>query len=759
MALPASRPACGSLASLPGPPWTAKWIAAPDADDVRVVNALRSPYPALILLACLTAVISCAGCGNDPYPPEDEGRRILYSHLLRSYDLDPVKAQSIPGLGYLGAIVEPLFEYHYLKRPLELQPLLARSVPDSEPITGPGLAPGDPPRELYRLRFEIWPEVMWHHSPCFDAPDYRTHATREVTAKDFEFTFLRIADPLNNCPAYDSFERIDGVRDWSDRITRLRKEDPAAEKLPISALYERMGPIRGVRVTGRYTFELILTERFPILRYWLAFCFGVPTAPEVIDYYNGENGHRDITDWPIGTGPYYMTDHLKHEYIAFSRFEDWPGRARREARAPGTTYPEEGASGDAEAGLLDPAYVGRELPFIDRFEYRRDIEDVSRFGKFVQGYYDSQEIFEETFSQAVTSGQLTPALRERGISLNKQTMLRIWYFAFNMNDDVVGAPARFKDEQRERDHDLWIERNRKLRQAMNLAYHAEQYIEIFMNGRAIKAESPIPPGVFGYDPDYRNPYRRYDPELKRARRLMAEAGYPDGIDPATGKPLKITLSLSQTNARAMEEFKMFARMFGRLGIDLKCDAVTYNAFVEKMEQGSFQFLSWGWYADYPDPQTFLLLLYGPESSEEGGGNNHARFKNARYDFLYEKMIGMTNDESAAWTETKADGSTREVTMTRYEIIREMIDIFAEECPWVIDLHPMAYVLYHEWYHNVKPTTIIYTTHKFRDIDADLRQERREKWNRPVIWPAWVFAIVLVILIAPAVRTYIRRTRR
>jgi hypothetical protein len=123
------------------------------------------------------------------------------------------------------------------------------------------------------------------------------------------------------------------------------------------------------------------------------------------------------------------------------------------------------------------------------------------------------------------------------------------------------------------------------------------------------------------------------------------------------------------------------------------------------------------------------------------------------------MIGLNDDESTTWTETAADGTARAVTKTRYAIIREMIGIFERECPWIINLHPQNYSLYHAWYHNLKPSTFVYTWAKYRDIDTGLRRRGREAWNETTAWPAYVFAISGVLLIAPAVRTYVRRTRR
>ena len=462
-------------------------------------------------LTAALAIAAGAGCGNNPYPDADAGTKTYYGYLLQSYILDPVRTQNPTALGYLGAVCETLFEYDYLKRPLVLRPLLARSVPTLEPVAHPegGASPGDAAHEKYLLRLEIWDGVLFHRDVCFDEPAHASPKTRELTAEDFEFTLMRIADPLNNCPAYDAFARIEGLQDWSARIAAVRKawaeRSPPRDPTPsIRALYRQAGPIAGVRVTGRYALTLQLREKYPILLYWLASTLSAPTPPEAVEYYDGRDGRRHLREWPIGTGPYRMAAHDLDEFLALEKNPDWRGITQPQRRLPGTTYPTEGEAGDAAAGLLRPEYAGRPLPFIDRFEYRRDVEPVSRFAKFLQGYYDAEEVYEETFNQALAGGILTPALAARGIDLNIQTEMRIWYFAFNMDDDIVGAPAMFRDPAREKDRDLWIDRNRKLRQAMSLAFDTRREIEIFRNGRATKAESPLPPGVFGYDPAYRS---------------------------------------------------------------------------------------------------------------------------------------------------------------------------------------------------------------------------------------------------------------
>lgn len=707
-----------------------------------------------IIRKSVLVLLFSLGCGNSPYPPADEGKKILYSYLLRSYPMDPVNAQSIPSLGYLGVICEPLLEFHYLKRPVVMEPLLCRKVPEFEEITETDEQ--GRPRKLYRLRFELWDQVLFHRDVCMDVPAHAQAVTREMVADDWVFTFQRIADPQNNCPAVDVFERVDGLAAWARRLEAARRQ--GSEDCSIRELYAQAGEIPGVQVTGRYSFDLLLTERYPILIYWLACAVSAVVPWEAVDYYDGEQGRPQFRDWPVGTGPYRMAEHRKDELMVFSKNLDWRGVTQPERRLPGTYYPTEGAAEDRDAGLLDPGYVGQPLPFVDRFEFRRDKETVTRFGKFLEGYYDTEEILEETFHQALSGGVLTPALKERGIRLSSETQLRDYYFAFNMEDDVLGAPAKFKDPRREAEHDLWIERNRKLRQALNLAFNTQEEIDVFQYGRAIKAESPIPPGLFGYDPAYRNPFRQYDPQLVQAKELMAQAGYPHGVDPQTGRPLQLELSLPDTAPRTMELARMTARMFGLLGIDLRIEAVTYNAFTQKMTRGAYQILRWAWSADYPDPESFLQLLHGPQRCIGSGRNNKANFQHPRYDFLFEKMTSLADDESATWTEPGPQGGVQEVTMSRYQIIREMIAIFEQECPWIINHHPMSDNLLHGWYYNYKPNTIIYTGRKYRDVDAQLRQAKRAEWNRPVRWPAVVAVVFAMGLLVPAVRTYLRRTR-
>ena len=308
------------------------------------------------------------------------------------------------------------------------------------------------------------------------------------------------------------------------------------------------------------------------------------------------------------------------------------------------------------------------------------------------------------------------------MALAKSVEPDIFYIGFNMGDDVVGASAG--------------DAGRKLRQAMSLVIDTREFTRIFSNGRGVPAQSPIPPGIFGYDPDYLNPYRQVDTE--RAKRLLEEAGYPGGIDPDTQRPLRLTFDVGDTSTRGRLRFQFFVEAWRRLGLDVELAATNYNRFQEKVRDGAYQIFSWGWIADYPDSENFLFLLWGPNSSTANpGAPNAANFANPRFDRLFVEMRDMPNGPE------------------RLGKIREMRAILERERPWIELYHREAYALYHGWLANVKPAGISLPASKYMDLDPNLRAKRRKEWNAPIVWPAWVLGIGVLAVSVPGIVTFFR----
>jgi len=661
------------------------------------------------LVALWAFAATTTGCTNNPYPDEDAEAKILYTVMPEPpRTLDPAEAYSTVDHSITGPIYETLLEYHFLKRPYELIPGIATAVPEPE-TRGDG-------RVVYR--FELRDDLLYQDDPCFAA--FGGGATRAVRAADVVFELQRLVDPAVNSPVINTFWKIAGAREFGEALRERRKNDAFAA-LRIDEQYAEAGPVEGLRVLSDTVFEIELLEPYPQILFWFAMEFTTPVPWEAVAWYDGEPGRDLFDEHPVGAGPYVLTQYDKRSRIVLARNENWYGIRHPDAGAPAATYPREGAPGDAEAGLLDPAYVGKPLPFIERLEFRYEKETIPAFNKFLQGYYDVSGIIQESFEQIVHEGDLSPEMKALGMKLEKSVSPSVYYLGFNMDDATVGAPAG--------------ERGRKLRQAMSLVIDVEEFTRIFNNGRGIPAQSPIPPGLYGHDPDYRNPYRQVD--WARARALLAEAGYERGIDSGTGKALRLTFDTGDTSSRGRLRYLFFVEAWNRLGLDVEIAATNYNQFQEKVRKGAYQLFFWGWVADYPDPENFLFLLWGPMARSASQGPNTANFSNPEFDTLFLEMRNRPNDAR------------------RLALVTEMREILERERPWIELFHPESYGLYQPWMRNVKPLGMSFFTTKYRDLDPVLRAELREAWNQPVLWPAWVLALAVVALIAPGVVTFYR----
>ena len=139
----------------------------------------------------------------------------------------------------------------------------------------------------------------------------------------------------------------------------------------------------------------------------------------------------------------------------------------------------------------------------------------------------------------------------RASALPRFADVNSWIIGFNMLDPVIGWGDT--PEQRER--------NRKLRQAISIAIDWEEYSKIFPKKAGETAMSPLPQGIFGSrhgTPEGVNPvtHKLVDGKVVRrtieeAKQLLAEAGYPNGRDAKTGKPLVINYDYyARADARA-----------------------------------------------------------------------------------------------------------------------------------------------------------------------------------------------------------------
>jgi oligopeptide transport system substrate-binding protein len=698
------------------------------------------------LRRCLTvaALLGCLeGCGdppNNPYPQADRHAQTLYTSFEeRPKHLDPARAYSANEYEVIAQVVEPPLQYAYLKRPYALEPLAAAEYPKIFYLGARGerLPEGVSDAKILESVYEIRlrPGLRYAPHPAFarepsggfryhaltpsalskihTLADFEERGTREVSAEDLAYQIKRLMHPEIHSPVAELMgEQIVGLKDLGSRLKEDWDQGPDRPQW----LDLRRYAVAGLEIIDATTLRIHVHGKYPQFKFWLAMPFFAPSPWEAEAFFAqaGLKALNITPDWyPLGSGPYQL-------------IENNPNRRMTLARNPHfheATYPSEGEPQDAERGLLIDQ--GKRLPFIDRIVFVLEKETIPYWTKFLQGYYDASGLASDNFDQAVQfssvgSAQLTPEMQEKNLHLETAITASIHYLGFNMLDPVVGGLTPAKAA---------------LRQAISLAIDEEEFIAIFMNGRGLAAQGPIPPGIFGFEEGEKgiNPVL-YDweaghPERKSldvARARLAEAGYPGGLDPSTGKPLVLHLDTTLGGADDKPLLNWYRKQFQKLGIELVVRNTDYNQFQQKMAHGNAQLFRWGWNADYPDPENFLFLLYGENSKALHGGENAANYQSPEFDRLFLQMRNMD------------DGPER------WAVIQKLLERVRLDAPWVFGIHPKSFSLHHDWYHNYKPNLMANNGLKYLRIDPDERARLRSLWNRPLYLPALVVGVLVFI---------------
>ena len=695
---------------------------------------------------------------NDPYPASERHANILYSAFTeRPKHLDPAQSYAEDESVFTGQIYEPPLQYHYLKRPYTLIPGSAAAMPEVRLFDARGqrLPDDAPPAQVAYSEYDvsITPGIRFQPHPAFalDATgqpryqnldrealsgintlaDFTEQGTRELTADDFIYGIKRLAHPRLHSPIYGMMaERIVGLKALGSALREAAKAEPADAWLDLDRY-----PLEGVSRLDRYRYRIRLHGAYPQFMYWLAMPFFAP-VPRDADRFYGQPGmaEKNLTlDWyPVGTGPYMLTENDPNRRMVLSRNPNYRGE----------TYPCEGEESDRADGLLDDC--GKPLPQIDQAVFTREKESIPYWNKFLQGYYDASGIASDSFDQAVRMSvggdvQISDEMRDKGIRLITSVRASLFYMGFNMLDATVGGAGP---------GGVGAERARKLRQALSIAIDQEEYLSIFMNGRGVPAMGPIPPGIAGAA-DF-NPvvYDLVDGQPKRkpveaARRLLAEAGWPNGRDAKSGEPLVLYLDTTGGGMGDKSMSDWLTRQFAKLDIQLVVRATDFNRFQDKLKRGAVQIFFLGWGADYPDPENFLFLLAGSEAGGTGG-ENRTNYVNPEFDRLFAQMKDMRSDGPDA--------------ARRLELIARMVAILQRDAPWIFCFHPKRYTLAHTWLQSRKPSEVGNNILKYQRIDAAERLRRRAEWNAPVFWPLALLFAALAAAVVPAVRAYRRRER-
>ena len=449
-------------------------------------------------------------------------------------------------------VYEGLLEYAYLERPYRPIPRLAEAMPV---ISADGLT----------YTFKIKPGVHFIDDPCFSGGN-----GREVVAADFVYSFKRVLDPhLESQGDWIFAGHVLGADEWVKKI--------GATTGPV----DYSTPLPGFQATDKYTLQIRLTKPYPQLLYVLTMCYAFVLPHEAVEFYN-----EQFRRHPVGTGPFRLKSWRPNYRIEFERNPTFSGQ----------TYPDTGEPGDRAAGLLDDA--GKPLPFVDRIVEYDIREFYTVWQMFLGGRIISSGLNKDYFEKAISPDlSLSPQLQQRGIRLYKTPELATYYIGFNMLDSVIGASS----------DPATNERHKKLRQAFATAIDVRTFVAVIFNNRYTPANMLIPPGVAGHSD---KPYP-YEYNLERAKRLLAEAGYPDGHD-EHGNALRLTMILPGSGSTdARQEADFYEEALRAIGVDLNVQQLSFAEYIRREHDGETQVFWAGWVIDYPDAQNFLQLFYGP----------------------------------------------------------------------------------------------------------------------------------------------------
>ena len=493
--------------------------------------------------------------------------------------------------------------------------------------------------------FRIRPGIHFTDDPAFKGNK------REMTAQDYVYSIKRLYDPTLKSP-------------WSYMFDGKILGDEVLKKN-----FNVDTPVAGLQALDRFTLRIQLKEPDNNFLFYMATPASGVVAREVIEAYPGQAGNH-----PVGTGPFMIGEWKRSDRIVL-------------LANPYSTAVFQGTPGnDPEDRAIAAALAGKRLPRVDRVEVKIAEEFQGRMLGFLNSEYDYLEQVPESMTDMVIrDGQLKPELQARGMRLSRFPVLQTYYMWMNMNDPVLGGYSRDRIA---------------LRRAISLAYNNAEDIALLKKGFAIKAESPLPPNVLGYDPDYRSPVP-YDPALANA--LLDRHGYgkrdTEGFRLAPdGKPLTLTMHSEATVGGRLRD-ELWRKCLNAIGLRVVFKSDKKTEIIKASRLGKVTMFESNWIADFPDGDNFYQLLYGPNA----GRANYARFNLPAYNERYEQARQLT------------DGPQRQ------KLYFEMNQLIHAYNPWVPLTHVLSADIRHPWLKNYKRHPVEFTSWRYLDVDVAERE--------------------------------------
>jgi oligopeptide transport system substrate-binding protein len=327
-------------------------------------NLFKFLVPALMILAVWFY-------GRPVRVPQGPNEKVLVTASEANIQcFDPAQIDDMYSAREVTRVYEGLLAYHYLKRPYELVPNLAASLPT---VSEDGCV----------YTFTLQEGVKFHDDACFPSGQ-----GRELVAEDFVYSIKRVADPKVHSSCFSVIAgKIKGLDAWRKSSTDVARTDYAEA-------------VEGLKAINKYSLQFTLTQPWPQFPYVLAmnFCCAVPQ--EAVQYYGVE-----FLNHPVGTGPFIMQAFNpqlnKLVYRKNPTFRD-------------KYFPSE-ASESYQHLLAD---AGKKLPLVDKIITHILPEEQPRWLKFQQGTIDVADISSDNIAlEVIQENTIIPQLQEKGVQL------------------------------------------------------------------------------------------------------------------------------------------------------------------------------------------------------------------------------------------------------------------------------------------------------------------------------------------------------
>ncbi len=386
------------------------------------------------------------------------------------------------------------------------------------------------------------------------------------------------------------------------------------------------GGVPGIKVIDPNTLQITLEHPAPTFLDILTMAGCCLYPKEALTKYG-----RDIRIHCVGTGPFQLKEIQEGQAIVLTRNPNY----------------------------WNVDENGNQLPYLESVKFTFVKEKRSELLEFQKDnlemmYQIPVEIIPQILGSMNSQNNSSPVDYE----LQQYPALETYFYGFNTQNKIFS--------------------NLYLRQAFNYAVDRDKIVTYTMKGEGIPADNGFVPQMPGYD---NNKVKGYTFDPNKAKELLAKAGYANG----KGLP-EITLETNSDggtrNDQLADEVKRMLEE--NLNITVNIARVPFPQHLDALERGKIGFFRESWNADYPDPQTFLSLLYGnnvPKDSNARSNANPFRYKSARFDSIYKAAIVTVNDS------------------VRNKLYEEADQVAVDDAPFLCIFYDENYYLLHNYVKN------------------------------------------------------------